>query len=121
MSSKYAAQAAWQKRNPENHRESQRRYRERNAEKVREAERNRPHRAARAAYLREVKLQSGCLDCGYDDDPSRLHFDHRAGTIKEFEPSAGVDRSWERMLAEIAKCDVRCASCHGRRHAQEAS
>lgn len=119
MNAKYAAQAAWQKRNPEKHREAQRRYRARHRERVRAAEAARPHRAARRDYLRALKVASGCVDCGFDADPTLLHFDHRPGTVKEFEPAAGAHRTWEKMLAEVAKCDVRCVSCHRKRHAQE--
>ncbi|SEQ05725.1 hypothetical protein [Microlunatus flavus] len=43
-----------------------------------------------------------------------LEFDHRDGTQKSANVSAmvGMGLAWERILDEIAKCDVRCASCH---------
>ena len=51
-----------------------------------------------------------CVDCGIADIRV-LHFDHRdrsqkAGPIGHFYGSR------KKLLAEIAKCDVRCANCH---------
>ena len=56
-----------------------------------------------------------CVDCG-ETDTRVLEFDHVRGT-KEFNimrkvPCVGFDR----LKAEIEKCDVRCANCHTRRH-----
>jgi hypothetical protein len=47
-----------------------------------------------------------------------MDFDHRPGETKCFNLSiaAGQTRlSWEKMEAEIAKCDVVCANCHRER------
>lgn len=71
---------------------------------------------SRRRFLWAVKLTCGCVDCGYDENPAKLHFDHRPGSTKEFDPARGVSYSWVRLVAEINKCDVRCASCHSRRH-----
>jgi 5-methylcytosine-specific restriction endonuclease McrA len=57
-----------------------------------------------------------CVDCG-EDDPVVLEFDHLR------DKSSGVSElllahvRWERVAAEIAKCEVRCANCHRRRTA----
>lgn len=68
------------------------------------------------AILDALKRERGCVDCGATE--GRLDFDHRPGTIKEF--NLGRPRaSLERVLAEVEKCDVRCASCHARRHGIE--
>jgi hypothetical protein len=46
-----------------------------------------------------------------------LEFDHLRD--KEFSISKGlVDRNWQSVLDEIAKCDVVCANCHRRRTAK---
>lgn len=55
-----------------------------------------------------------CVDCGMADYRC-LEFDHVRG-VKEFEISR-VAYSWDRVLREIEKCDVRCANCHRIRHA----
>lgn len=98
-----------------------RRWRAVNAEKVRANDRERNQRRQRKyhGWLAAVKQESGCVDCGFDADPSRLHFDHRPGELKLFEMWAAVGRPRRLVEAEIAKCDVRCASCHRKRHAAE--
>lgn len=57
-------------------------------------------------------LEHPCVDCG-EADPLVLEFDH-------IEPCIGrrvttqIGRTWEIILAEITKCEVRCSSCHRR-------
>jgi hypothetical protein len=43
-----------------------------------------------------------------------LDFDHRDGAEKSAEVMklAKAAYSWQRVSAEIAKCDVRCRNCH---------
>lgn len=60
----------------------------------------------------EVKVQRGCVDCGYAGHPSALDFDHRDGEKKSFTIGSSMSRSRAALEAEIAKCDVRCANCH---------
>jgi hypothetical protein len=54
-----------------------------------------------------------CVDCG-ETDISRLEFDHRNPAEKVNDVSSM--HSIYRMQEEIAKCDVRCTSCHRARH-----
>jgi hypothetical protein len=63
-------------------------------------------------------LAHPCVDCG-ETDPVVLDFDHRRD--KEFTVSQVLHGHvrWEVVEAEIAKCEVRCANCHRRRHAEE--
>lgn len=58
----------------------------------------------------DIKVARGCLDCGFNAHPAALHFDHRPGEEKigNIATMQGVDK----ILAEIEKCDVRCANCH---------
>ena len=65
-------------------------------------------------WLNRLKLRRGCVDCGYNAWPSALHFDHRPGEVKAFEICRALHYSWETIIAEVAKCDVRCANCHHR-------
>ena len=59
-----------------------------------------------------MKVTAGCIDCGFNAHPEALDFDHRPGEIKCFIITLGYNKSRERVLAEMAKCDVRCANCH---------
>ena len=63
------------------------------------------------ARLQEIKLESGCVDCGYKENPTALEFDHVRGE-KTFTISKNPSLAWERIEEEIAKCEVRCANCH---------
>jgi hypothetical protein len=61
----------------------------------------------------DYKLSHPCIDCG-NSNPIVLEFDHRDGTIKEADVCKLVRGGYtsERIMAEIEKCDVRCANCH---------
>jgi hypothetical protein len=72
----------------------------------------------RYAFLIEYFRTNPCADCG-ETDPVVLEFDHLGD--KKFNVAKGIrDRSWESLLAEIAKCDVVCSNCHRRRTARRA-
>jgi hypothetical protein len=67
-------------------------------------------RSRRAA---RIKLELGCVDCGYRLHSEVLQFDHLPGTEKLGEISQmHTSATWERIEAEIMKCVVRCANCH---------
>ena len=71
------------------------------------------------ARLDELKLAAGCADCGYKGHPHALEFDHLPGSVKCF--SIGTKLAsfgTERVMAEIAKCEVVCANCHRIRTAE---
>ena len=66
-------------------------------------------------YLKEHP----CVDCG-EADPIVLEFDHVRGH-KQFSVGQRVASggNWEKILAEIEKCEVRCCNCHRRKTAHE--
>lgn len=70
------------------------------------------YRQWRRIWLGDIKLASGCMDCGYAKNYEALDFDHRPGMIKIADISVMLGSSEQRLLAEIAKCDVVCANCH---------
>lgn len=102
-------QREWRQANPVRSREHARRWRARNPERA--AAKN----AERRDLIDALKRREGCADCGTAD--GLLHYDHRPGEEKLFNVADGKRYAWDVVLAEIAKCDVRCAPCHARRHA----
>jgi len=68
----------------------------------------------KAALVDQMRaLKSGpCVDCGISFHFSAMDFDHRPGEIKKFNVSAAQGRNMERVLKEIAKCDLVCSNCH---------
>jgi hypothetical protein len=72
-------------------------------------------RLERTILLIEYFKDHPCVDCG-ETDPVVLEFDHTAD--KSFDICQKlIDTTWERILAEIEKCEVVCANCHRRRTA----
>lgn len=73
---------------------------------------------AKMAKLRAYLEEHPCVDCE-EADPVVLTFDHvrgeKLGTISDLLRKRG----WEVVVAEIKKCEVRCANCHLRRHARD--
>lgn len=64
--------------------------------------------------IREAK-KVPCADCSRKFPYYVMDFDHRPGEVKCFNlaNAAGSPRlSWEKIEAEIKKCDVVCANCH---------
>lgn len=84
-------------------------------------ERARRSNRARREALRKIILDHlathPCVDCG-EADPVVLEFDHVRGD-KDNEVTRMVNAPAEKVLAEIEKCEVRCANCHRRRHARD--
>jgi hypothetical protein len=74
------------------------------------------HRVRIRTKLFELLSEKACVDCG-ENDPIVLEFDHVEPKTKV----RGVARmlsghwAWEKVLAEINKCEVRCANCHRRK------
>lgn len=67
-------------------------------------------------YAKNYLLTHPCVDCG-EIDTMILEFDHREPENKDFNIFRGVPQfGFDRLKAEIEKCDVRCCNCHTRRH-----
>ncbi len=71
-------------------------------------------------WFEEYKATLKCAHCG-QDHPAALDFHHRDGQAKDTEVGKAVSEGWckERIVKEIAKCDVLCASCHRILHWKE--
>lgn len=58
-----------------------------------------------------------CEDCGATNQHSRLEWHHRDPATKFLPVSRMIANfNTERVLAEIAKCDLLCKACHLARH-----
>ena len=70
-------------------------------------------RVALHEWIIKYKLDNPCVDCG-ETRPPTLHFDHidRSDKIMEVSKMVGQVRPLEMVIAEVAKCDVRCVDCH---------
>jgi len=62
------------------------------------------------AWIAEMK-KSPCADCGFVSPPEAMDFDHvRGGKIQQVTDMWSWGR--DKVLAEIAKCDLVCGNCH---------
>lgn len=66
----------------------------------------------RKNFINDLKIKSGCVDCGYTKHPEALQFDHLPTFTKQFEISKSHLKPLEEVLNEIKKCEVVCACCH---------
>lgn len=68
--------------------------------------------AKNAEIVRQLKVDRGCMDCGYNEHHAGLEFDHRDGREGGRTVAGLMGRSINRILEEIEKCDVVCGTCH---------
>jgi len=61
-------------------------------------------------WLNGLKVQKGCVCCGYKEYPEGLDFDHLHD--KEFNIGRGGTLSRKKLEEEIKKCQVLCGTCH---------
>jgi hypothetical protein len=59
-----------------------------------------------------------CVDCG-EADLRVLEFDHIKVKHRNISRMFADSFRWEKILAEILYCEVRCANCHKRRTAKQ--
>lgn len=70
----------------------------------------------RKQWMQELKESLVCIRCGENRWPC-IDFHHRDPNEKEYSISRMIRRcSKEKILAEIAKCDVLCSNCHRIEH-----
>jgi len=74
------------------------------------------HRVRIRTQVLDYLSERQCVDCG-EQDPIVLDFDH-CNPDNKFKPVSKLlsgHYSWQVVLNEISKCEVRCANCHRRR------
>lgn len=70
--------------------------------------------SANKMLVRGFLMENPCIDCGCPDIEV-LQFDHRDEKTKEYTIANIYHLSQDKLLKEMAKCDVRCANCHTKR------
>ena len=84
------------------------------ANKAKYAASSKAARERKKILLAELK-KGPCTDCGNSYPPYVMQFDH-IGTDKMGDISKMVTKvSWQRVMDEVAKCEVVCANCHAER------
>lgn len=80
----------------------------------------RNQQAAINQKMAEYKSSLCCERCP-ENHPSCLHFHHRDQATKVVTISEAVRMrwKWEKIMEEIAKCEVLCANCHAKLHWQD--
>jgi len=76
-------------------------------------ERTKKNKEKKQQKLYEYLKDKSCIDCG-ENNILTLEFDHinpkdKIGNIGRM---ASQGLSWEKILYEINKCEIRCANCH---------
>lgn len=66
------------------------------------------------AKVAEMKLSSGCNECGFDEHPAALEFHHTNPESKFNDISHMITQgySMDRIYQEIEKCEILCSNCH---------
>lgn len=82
--------------------------------------------AERRARMVSLKLTLSCVDCGWQpktaEEVTRLEFDHIDPATKHTLKKRDAFRlnwRWERIEAELAKCEPRCKECHMKRTVEQ--
>ena len=71
-------------------------------------------------WYEQLKAALRCNRCP-ENHPATIHFHHIDRKSKEINLCNAITYGWskERILAEIAKCEVLCANCHAKEHWKE--
>lgn len=80
-------------------------------QKTRAIQRNQEH-------VREYLNEHPCVDCG-ESDALVLEFDHLHDKDRGIAQLSVDGVSWNNILREIQKCQVRCANCHRKKTARQ--
>ena len=103
-----ARAARWRANHPEGGRDASRRYRATHG--------NTPWPAKRALGLEiaNLKATTPCADCGGTFPAVCMDFDHLPGFEKVNNVGTMVVRGMprDRVMTEVAKCEIVCANCH---------
>jgi hypothetical protein len=87
------------------------------ANKAKRKAKVRADRASHIAWLDSLKEGRPCADCGRVYPPYVMEWDHLPGTEKKLvlADTRRAAHARQRILDEIAKCELVCANCHRER------
>lgn len=63
-------------------------------------------------FIRSLKHNKKCVDCKKPHPYWRMDFDHLDGKVSKLSSPEVGQWSMERILAEVAKCELVCSNCH---------
>ena len=68
-------------------------------------------------WWRDYRATLSCVRCG-ENHPAIIDFHHSDPKQKEFNIGDGISNHYskERIMTEVAKCDVLCANCYRKIH-----
>ena len=72
-----------------------------------------------ARKIQIVRSMGGkCSRCGYNTNLAAFNFHHQDASRKQFklDMRSLSNRTWELVMAELAKCSLVCANCHAELH-----
>ena len=108
-------------KDPERQRLASRRHYEKNRDVIKRKakENSRATRERVGKWLLDYLRDHPCIDCG-EADPIVLEFDHQRD--KKFAIGSATSKgvALSTVVAEVEKCEVRCANCHRRKTYYEA-
>jgi hypothetical protein len=102
--------ARWKAKHPNGARDANRRWRERNPDKANEW----PAKRELGLWHTKYKEDNPCGDCGNFFPACAMDFDHRPDETKTYDVGMMVahGHNKDKVMEEIAKCDLVCACCH---------
>lgn len=66
-------------------------------------------------WIGNIKMKSGCKDCGYNKYPEALDFDHIGDKIASITDMIYRGYAIDKIFEEMDKCEIVCANCHRHR------
>lgn len=99
--SKGCESTVWRRANPELNKQYSKIANKRNQDKRRE-------------YVYKLKEDTPCTDCNQNYPYYVMQFDHISG-VKVHHVSQMIQRGWQPLKDEIAKCEIVCSNCHAER------
>jgi hypothetical protein len=106
----------WYQENKAHHQKLTRKWQRANVAKVRAIK---AKMAVRNRAIIAKAKNKPCRDCRKRKTSRHMHFDHVRGKRKFWiGRKQALGYSAETLKAEIAKCEIRCSSCHRKRHAR---